>query len=144
MILSYSSSKLFKEPYKLLMSWFFQKNCLMADLKFSLPDVTSFISNDLSRLLKKLYSGLESENSCFVHLRNDFIWKRSRNTSFKVCKIIKNLMMNKVVISTYNSMREICHFTESFKLHLKVRAFSLAKYKIDHLSFTIKLERMTV
>ena len=49
-------------------SWcpdFFQKkNCLIPDLKFTLPDITSFLPDNLSGLYKKRYSGLLDGKLC--------------------------------------------------------------------------------
>ena len=44
-----SSSKLFKEPQKLL-NYFNKKNCLMSNLKFTLSNVTSFLPYNLCGL----------------------------------------------------------------------------------------------
>ena len=52
---------LLKKKKKETNSWqsdFVQKNCMMSCLKFTLPDVTLFLPDNLTGLKKKLYSGL--------------------------------------------------------------------------------------
>ena len=83
---------------------FFQKTfCLMSDLKFTLSDTTSFLPNNLSVVLKNIYSGSHCigflpvqccpnvlrQDCTWLFLRN-VVWSLSDNTAkgFNLCNIV--------------------------------------------------------
>ena len=69
----YTCSKLFWEPHKLLMPWFFfkkRKFSLMSCLKFTLSDITSLLPGSLSGLQKIIFRPAENGLNCRLFMEN--------------------------------------------------------------------------